>query len=70
MKSLKNLIFLIITYRISNYTVWFAPFIIALAIYLFLKGESDLGFGALLGGLLLILAYFIKYYNEKRKNNR
>lgn len=60
MKSLKNLILLIITYRI-NYTVWFAPFIIALAIYLFLNGENNLGFGALLGGLLLIVSYIVKY---------
>lgn len=42
-----------------NRTVWFAPFAIAIGVYGFCEGYTDIGIGSILGGVLLIIFYLV-----------
>jgi len=59
MKSLKKIILFIIPKRIY-YSVWFAPFAIGIGIYGCFQDYTNIGIGAILGGVLLVSSYFLK----------
>ena len=67
MKPLNDIFLFLIPKRIG-YTVWFAPFFIALGIYFCLKGDTSIGIGPLVGGILLVAMYFLRLWFVQRKN--
>jgi len=69
--TINNILLFIIPKRIS-YIVWFAPLAIAIGIYEYIHGFNNLGMGPFLGGLFLILFFFLKRFllNKKQKDIR